>query len=97
MTSCSGEKGTVWRYDILVNHTRFSDQYVVCQKQSTEIHLLKSVVQTYGSRVGDFVVGLAEVGCTVIGLAVVGRAVVGFVVVGCAVVGLAVVACEVDL
>ena len=69
MTSCSGEKGTVWRYDILVNHTRFSDQYVVCQKQSTEIHLLKSVVQTYGSR--DLLGVGAVVGC-VVGLAVVG-------------------------
>ena len=50
-TSCSEETRTVWRYEVLVNHmsTRYSsDQYVVCQKQtSTEIHLLKSAVQTY--------------------------------------------------
>ena len=50
-TSCSEENRTVWRYEVLVNHmsTRYSsDQYVVCQKQtSTEIHLLKSAVQTY--------------------------------------------------
>ena len=71
-TSCSEETRTVWRYEVLVNHmsTRYSsDQYVVCQKQtSTEIHLLKSAVQTYQlvhCKVGILVGLLLFVGCRV--------------------------------